>query len=63
MSLDSGSTRARRRPSLTPMIDVVFLLRVFFTLAARFSVDCILPLDAADVGGCRLARSIRVDRG
>jgi biopolymer transport protein ExbD len=26
----------RRRPSLTPMIDVVFLLLVFFMLAARF---------------------------
>ena len=26
----------RRKPSLTPMIDVVFLLLVFFMLAARF---------------------------
>ena len=26
----------RRRPSLTPMIDVVFLLLVFFMLATRF---------------------------
>ncbi|HKK30075.1 MAG TPA: biopolymer transporter ExbD [Alphaproteobacteria bacterium] len=26
----------RRRPSLTPMIDVVFLLLVFFMLTARF---------------------------
>ncbi|SMX43388.1 Biopolymer transport protein ExbD/TolR [Maliponia aquimaris] len=26
----------RRRPSLTPMIDVVFLLLVFFMLVARF---------------------------
>ena len=29
-------TPPRRRPSLTPMIDVVFLLLVFFMLAARF---------------------------
>ena len=27
-----------RRPSLTPMIDVVFLLLVFFMLAARFEI-------------------------
>ena len=29
----------RRKPSLTPMIDVVFLLLVFFMLAARFTVE------------------------
>ena len=29
----------RRRMSLTPMIDVVFLLLVFFMLAARFGVE------------------------
>ena len=29
----------RRRPSLTPMIDVVFLLLVFFMLAARFGQE------------------------
>lgn len=36
--------RPRRRPSLTPMIDVVFLLLVFFMLAARFGQDLSLPL-------------------
>lgn len=36
--------RPRRRPSLTPMIDVVFLLLVFFMLAARFGQDMALPL-------------------
>ncbi len=39
--------RPRRRPSLTPMIDVVFLLLVFFMLASRFGVDTHLPLNAA----------------
>ena len=39
--------RPRRRPSLTPMIDVVFLLLVFFMLAARFGMDTHLPLNAA----------------
>lgn len=29
----------RRRPSLTPMIDVVFLLLVFFLVAARFAPE------------------------
>ncbi|WP_146587518.1 ExbD/TolR family protein [Puniceibacterium confluentis] len=36
--------RRRRRPSLTPMIDVVFLLLVFFMLAARFGLTQSVPL-------------------
>lgn len=40
-----GQARRRRRPSLTPMIDVVFLLLVFFMLAARFGVELHLPLN------------------
>ena len=36
--------RRRRRPSLTPMIDVVFLLLVFFMLASRFGIDQVVPL-------------------
>ncbi|MCZ4260664.1 biopolymer transporter ExbD [Limimaricola sp. G21655-S1] len=39
--------RPRRRVSLTPMIDVVFLLLVFFMLSARFGLDQQLPLNAA----------------
>ena len=39
--------RPSRRPSLTPMIDVVFLLLVFFMLASRFGVDMSLPLKVA----------------
>ena len=39
--------RPRRRPSLTPMIDVVFLLLVFFMLAARFGPDQVTDLSAA----------------
>lgn len=38
--------RPRRRISLTPMIDVVFLLLVFFMLSARFGLDQQLPLNA-----------------
>ena len=43
--------RPRRKPSLTPMIDVVFLLLVFFMLASRFGVDAVLPLPLASTGG------------
>ena len=34
----------RRRPSLTPMIDVVFLLLIFFMLVARFGVDKVIDI-------------------
>lgn len=44
MNFDFGSERALRRPSLTPMIDVVFLLLVFFMLIARFGLDAAIPL-------------------
>jgi biopolymer transport protein ExbD len=44
--------RPRRRPNLTPMIDVVFLLVVFFMLAARFGAEGTLDLAlAAPQGG------------
>jgi len=42
--------RPRRRPSLTPMIDVVFLLLVFFMLASRFGLDAVLPVPLAGSG-------------
>ncbi|MBU2982637.1 biopolymer transporter ExbD [Lentibacter algarum] len=44
-----GPSPTRRKPSLTPMIDVVFLLLVFFMLASRFGqdVEINLPLTAA----------------
>jgi len=43
--------RARRRLSLTPMIDVVFLLLVFFMLVARFGAEGGVRLDLAGAGG------------
>lgn len=42
-----ASPRKHRRPSLTPMIDVVFLLLVFFMLASRFSMDMAINLPQA----------------
>lgn len=44
------SPRPRRKPSLTPMIDVVFLLLVFFMLASRFGQEAQVPLDIGGVG-------------
>ncbi len=46
-----AAPRPRRRPSLTPMIDVVFLLLVFFMLAARFGQDQAIPLTLGGSGG------------
>ena len=41
----------RRRPSLTPMIDVVFLLLIFFMLVARFGVDKVIDINLpSDLG-------------
>lgn len=48
---DFGQPRPRRRPNLTPMIDVVFLLLVFFMLASRFGVERALPLALGAGGG------------
>ena len=42
--IDLGAARRSRRPTLTPLVDVVFLLLVFFMLAARFGVDRAIPL-------------------
>ena len=39
-----AAPHSRRRPGLTPLIDVVFLLLVFFMLASRFGVEGALPL-------------------
>lgn len=47
MAFRFSDTRAPKRISLTPMIDVVFLLLVFFMLAARFGADTEIPLAAA----------------
>lgn len=43
--------RPRRKQNLTPMIDVIFLLLVFFMLAARFGLEDALPLQTAATAG------------
>ncbi len=51
MSLSLAARRRSRKPSLTPMIDVVFLLLVFFMLASRFGMDMQIPMQLAGGGG------------
>jgi biopolymer transport protein ExbD len=47
---DFGPARRTRRPSLTPLVDVVFLLLVFFMLASRFGAEAGLALAPAAAG-------------
>ncbi len=42
--------RRSRKPSLTPMIDVVFLLLVFFMLASQFGQNAVVRLSGAGSG-------------
>lgn len=49
--------RTRRKPSLTPMIDVVFLLLVFFMLASRFGLDTRILLNVAGQQGTQASYS------
>ncbi len=44
-------TRTRRKPALTPLIDVVFLLLVFFMLAAQFGRENAIDLARGGGGG------------
>lgn len=46
-----GPRPTRRRPGLTPMIDVVFLLLIFFMLAARLGPAQGLQVQSAGGGG------------
>lgn len=47
---DFQASVKRRSIGLTPMIDVVFLLLVFFMLAARFGTDYQVPLSQGAAG-------------
>ena len=46
-----GRNRRARTPGMTAMIDVVFLLLVFFMLAARFGVEGGVELGLSGQGG------------
>lgn len=50
MTLAFGTPRAKKRLGLAPMIDVVFLLLVFFMLVSQFGRDRILPLATGGAG-------------
>ena len=47
---DFAPPRKRRPISLTPMIDVVFLLLIFFMLVSRFGADMFVPLGLSSGG-------------
>ncbi|MEM1064083.1 MAG: biopolymer transporter ExbD [Pseudomonadota bacterium] len=48
---DFRSTRPARRPNLTPLVDVVFLLLIFFVVFSRFGVEQALPVQLAGGAG------------
>ena len=48
--LSLGDPAPRRRLNLTPMIDVVFLLVVFFMLASRFAIEGATPVAGPAAG-------------
>ena len=50
MTLAFGTPRVKKRLSLAPMIDVVFLLLVFFMLASQFGRDRVVPLATGSAG-------------
>jgi len=50
MTLAFGTPREKKRLSLAPMIDVVFLLLVFFMLASQFGRDQVVPLAMGGAG-------------
>ena len=47
MQLAAPARRARIAPSLTPLIDVVFILLVFFMLASSFADERRVELQSA----------------
>lgn len=51
MRIATESSRTRRLISLTPLIDVVFILLVFFMLASNFTQWRHIPLHSASLGG------------
>ena len=50
MKIHAGPVRQRRRLNMTPMIDVVLLLLVFFMMVSRFGTVQGLPLGLATGG-------------
>jgi biopolymer transport protein ExbD len=51
MHIESGAPRRRRLISLTPLIDVVFILLVFFMLASSFMEWRLIDLQLGGDGG------------
>lgn len=51
MTPSFGTMRPKKRLALAPMIDVVFLLLVFFMLASQFGRDRAVPFSMPGAGG------------
>ena len=49
MTFHLTAAPSRKRPNLTPLIDVVFLLLIFFMLASSFDRDA--PIQISSAGG------------
>lgn len=58
--LDLPTPSPPKRVGLTPMIDVVFLLLVFFMLASQFGIDRVLPLGTGQNGAAEYVGPPRV---
>ncbi len=58
MALETRKIR-RRRLSMTSLIDVIFLLLLFFMLTSTFSKYAEIELTTAAAGGAQAQRSIR----
>jgi biopolymer transport protein ExbD len=60
MAIQFASRRTSRRVSLTPLIDVVFILLVFFMLETTFLTEGGVKVAAADAGGVASLQGQRV---
>lgn len=54
-----GRRRSGRMPNLTPLIDVVFLLLVFFMLTSHFVTEKAINVDLPESGGGRPLDEVR----
>ena len=64
MNSQTNYASRRRKPipiSLTPLIDVVFILLIFFMLATRFSQERVIDVQAPDSAPAKAVSASRLD--